>query len=317
MAGKPIPKQYDPHTVEKKWGEHWLRTGAYHGDPASEREAYSIVIPPPNVTNILHIGHALNNTLQDIAIRFAHMQGHETEWLPGADHAGIATQIVVEKQLQAEGTSREQVGREEFLERTRGWALENKDRILGQLRQMGCALDWERARYTLDDGLSAAVVEVFVHLYDKKLIYRGPRIVNWCPLHRTSISDDEVEMKDRQGKLWHIRYKIKGSDAYITVATTRPETMLGDTAVAVHPEDDRYAELVGQTAILPLMDREIPVIADEYVKSEFGTGAVKVTPAHDLNDFELGQRHDLPASEVIGEDGVMPFRAGKFAGLDR
>ncbi len=317
MAGKPIPKQYDPHTAEKKWGEHWIRSGAYRGDPASEREAYSMVIPPPNVTNILHLGHALNSTLQDIAIRFAHMRGYETEWLPGADHAGIATQIIIEKQLQAEGTSREQIGREAFLERTRDWGLENKDRILHQLRQMGCALDWERARYTLDPGLSAAVVEVFVHLYDRQLIYRGPRIVNWCPLHRTSISDDEVDTQDRQGKLWYIRYKIKGSNAYITVATARPETMLGDTAVAVHPEDDRYTELVGQTAILPIMDREIPVIADEYVKSEFGTGAVKVTPAHDLNDFEMGQRHDLPAIEVIGEDGVMTSRAGKYAGLDR
>jgi valyl-tRNA synthetase len=317
MPGRSIPKQYDPRAVEPKWSEHWISSGAYHGDPTASRDPYTIVIPPPNVTAVLHLGHALNNTLQDIAIRFKRMQGHETEWLPGADHAGIATQIIVEKQLLAEGTSREEIGREAFLERTGTWGLEHKDRILDQLRLMGCACDWERTRYTLDDGLSKAVVEVFVQLYEKDLIYRGPRIVNWCPLHKTSISDDEVDTEDKAGKLWHIRYKLKGSETYIEVATTRPETMLGDTAVAVHPEDERFRALVGQTAILPIMDREIPIVADEYVKSEFGTGAVKVTPAHDLNDFEIGQRHDLPAVEVIGPDGTMTDAAGKFAGLDR
>jgi valyl-tRNA synthetase len=317
MSVQEMPKQYDPHAVEAKWGEHWLKTGAYHGNPASNKDVFSIVIPPPNVTNILHLGHALNNTLQDIAIRWQHMRGFETEWLPGADHAGIATQSIVESRLQAEGTSRREIGRDAFWKRTWDWGWEHKEKILGQLRRMGCACDWERTRYTLDEGLSRAVVEVFVRLYEKGLIYRGPRIVNWCPLHQTSISDDEVDMVEREGKLWFIHYKIKGSDEYISVATTRPETMLGDTAVAVNPEDERYKALIGRTAILPIMDREIPIIGDDYVQSEFGTGAVKVTPAHDLNDFEMGQRHDLPAIEVIGPDGRMTAEAGKFAGLDR
>ncbi len=317
MSGSSLPKQYDPQSVERKWADHWIQSGAYHGDPGSKKTPWSIVIPPPNVTSILHLGHALNNTLQDIAIRFKHLQGFETEWLPGVDHAGIATQIVVEKLLLSEGSSREQIGREAFEKRTAEWGLVHKEKILSQLRLMGCALDWERTRYTLDPGLTQAVVDVFVHLYDKGLIYRGPRIVNWCPLHRTSISDDEVETADRQGKLWHIRYKVKGSSTFIEVATTRPETMLGDTAVAVHPDDERYKHLVGKTAIVPLVDREVPIVADTYVKSEFGTGAVKVTPAHDLNDFELSLRHQLPAIEVIGEAGLMTDKAGKFSGLDR
>jgi valyl-tRNA synthetase len=317
MSGRSLPKQYDPQSVEQKWADHWVRTGAYHGDPKSDKPPYSIVIPPPNVTSILHLGHALNNTLQDIAIRFRHLQGYETEWLPGVDHAGIATQIVVEKLLQSEGTSREAVGRAAFQQRTAEWGRVHKDKILAQLRQMGCACDWDRTRYTLDPSLSQAVVDVFVHLYDKGLIYRGPRIVNWCPLHRTSISDDEVETEDKNGKLWHIRYKVKGSGTFLEVATTRPETMLGDTAVAVHPDDSRYTQLVGKTAIVPIMDREVPIVADPYVRSDFGTGAVKVTPAHDLNDFEIGQRHHLPAIEVIGETGTMTEKAGKFAGLDR
>jgi valyl-tRNA synthetase len=317
MSGSSLPKQYDPQSVERKWADHWIQSGAYRGNPDSEKTPYSIVIPPPNVTSILHLGHALNNTLQDIAIRFRHMQGFETEWLPGVDHAGIATQIVVEKLLVSEGTSREAVGRQAFEQRTAEWGLLHKEKILSQLRLMGCACDWDRTRYTLDPGLSQAVVEVFVHLYEKGLIYRGPRIVNWCPLHRTSISDDEVETVEKGGKLWNIRYKVKGSRAYIEVATTRPETMLGDTAVAVHPDDVRYGALVGKTAIVPLVDREVPIVADPYVRSEFGTGAVKVTPAHDINDFEIGLRHNLPAIEVIDESGRMTDKTGKFAGLDR
>ena len=317
MAVQQIPKQYDPRIIEAKWGKLWISSGAYHGDPTSKREPYTIVIPPPNVTDILHLGHALNATLQDIAIRFNHMRGRETEWLPGTDHAGIATQIIVEKQLLEEGTSRQEIGREAFWDRTWDWGTDHKEKILAQLKTMGCACDWDRSRYTLDDGLSKAVIEVFVRLYEKGLIYRGPRIVNWCPLHQTSISDDEVENSDKAGKLWTIRYKIKGSDRFIHVATTRPETMLGDTAVAVNPDDERYTQLVGKTAIVPLVDREVPIVADDYVKSDFGTGAVKVTPAHDPNDFAIGERHDLPGIEVIGQDGKMTAEAGKFQGLDR
>jgi len=308
---------YSPAEVEDRIYQHWVESHYFHGRPDSEKKPYSIVIPPPNVTDVLHIGHALNNTIQDILIRRHRMAGYEAEWLPGSDHAGIATQVIVERQLAKEGTTRREMGRDKFVERTRTWAYRNKDIILGQLRKIGCSCDWERTRFTLDEGLSNAVAEVFKHLYEKGLIYRGNRIVNWCPSCRTSLSDDEVEHKDFEGNLWYVRYKIKGSDEHLTVATTRPETMLGDTAVAVSPRDSRYKKYVGKTVILPILEREIPIVADSYVDPEFGTGVVKVTPAHDPNDFEIGKRHDLPEINILNNDGTLNENAGKYKGLDR
>ncbi len=308
---------YAPAEVESRVYQQWLDAGYFHGSPDSDKKPYSIVIPPPNVTDVLHLGHALNNTIQDTLMRKHRMEGYEAEWLPGSDHAGIATQVIVEKQLAKEGTTRREMGREKFVERTREWAYSNKDKILGQLRRIGCSCDWDRTRFTLDDGLSRAVAEVFKHLYEKGLIYRGNRIVNWCPSCRTSLSDDEVEHKTFDSKLWYIKYKVKGSDEYLTVATTRPETMLGDTALAVSPKDGRYKKLVGKTVILPILEREIPIVSDSYVDPEFGTGIVKVTPAHDPNDFDIGKRHDLPEINILNTDGTLNENAGKFKGLDR
>lgn len=308
---------YSPAEVEDRLYAEWVKSGYFHGDPSSAKEAYSIVIPPPNVTDVLHIGHALNNTIQDILIRRHRMAGFEAEWLPGCDHAGIATQVIVEKQLTKEGTTRREVGREKFVERTRAWAYRNKDIILSQLRKIGCSCDWDRTRFTLDEGLSLAVATVFKHLYDKGWIYRGHRIVNWCPSCKTSLSDDEVEHQDFEGNLWYIKYKVKGSDDYLTVATTRPETMLGDTALAVSPKDPRYKKYVGKTAILPILERELKIVADAYVDPEFGTGVVKVTPAHDPNDFEIGRRHDLAEINILNQDGTLNENADKFKGLDR
>ncbi len=308
---------YSPAEVENKIYEQWLKARYFHGQPESDRKPYSIVIPPPNVTDVLHLGHALNNTIQDILIRKHRMDGYEAEWLPGSDHAGIATQVIVEKQLAKEGTTRREMGREKFVERTRQWAYRNKDIILGQLRRMGCSCDWERTRFTLDEGLSRAVAEVFRHLYEKGLIYRGHRIVNWCPSCRTSLSDDEVEFKNFDSHLWYIKYKIKGSDDYLSIATTRPETMLGDTALAVAPKDARFKKLVGKTVILPILEREIPIIADSYVDPEFGTGVVKITPAHDPNDFEIGKRHDLEEINILNTDGTLNENTGKYKGMDR
>ncbi len=308
---------YSPAEVEDRLYAEWIKAAYFHGDPKSAKEAYSIVIPPPNVTDVLHIGHALNNTIQDILIRRHRMAGFEAEWLPGCDHAGIATQVIVEKQLTKEGTTRREVGREKFVERTRAWAYRNKDIILSQLRKIGCSCDWDRTRFTLDEGLSLAVSTVFKHLYDKGWIYRGHRIVNWCPSCKTSLSDDEVEHKDFEGNLWYIKYKVKGSDDYLTVATTRPETMLGDTALAVSPKDPRYKKYVGKTAILPILERELKIVADAYVDPEFGTGVVKVTPAHDPNDFEIGRRHDLAEINILNQDGTLNENADKFKGLDR
>ncbi|RME23312.1 MAG: valine--tRNA ligase, partial [Candidatus Zixiibacteriota bacterium] len=308
---------YNPMAVEERLYRQWTEAGFFHADAHSSREPYSIVIPPPNVTSILHLGHALNNTIQDILIRKARMSDYEAEWLPGADHAGIATQVIVEKQLLKEGTTRREIGREKFLERTRDWAYRNKDLILQQLKRIGCSCDWERTRFTLDPGLSRAVTEVFTHLYKKGWLYRGHRIVNWCPSCRTSLSDDEVEHQSFDGKLWYIKYKLKGSDDFLTVATTRPETMLGDTALAVSPKDSRYKKYVGKTVILPILEREIPIVADSYVDPEFGTGVVKVTPAHDPNDFEIGRRHDLEEINILNTDGTLNENAGKYKGLDR
>ncbi|MDF1544178.1 MAG: valine--tRNA ligase [bacterium] len=308
---------YSPTDVEDRTYAKWMDRGFFHGDPKSDKPPYSIVIPPPNVTDVLHLGHALNNTIQDILIRKHRLEGYEAVWIPGSDHAGIATQVIVQKKLVEEGTTRRELGREKFLERTHDWANKNKETILGQLKKIGCSCDWDRTRFTLDEGLSNAVAQVFKHLYDKGWIYRGHRIVNWCPSCQTSLSDDEVEHKDFDSSLWYIKYKIKGSDDYLTVATTRPETMLGDTALAVAPKDARFKKYVGKTVILPILEREIPIIADSYVDPEFGTGVVKVTPAHDPNDFEIGRRHDLEEINILNTDGSLNENAGKFKGMDR
>jgi valyl-tRNA synthetase len=312
-----LPKHYDPKLTEDKWYQFWIKRGFFHAEPSTTRETFSVVIPPPNVTDVLHLGHALNNTLQDILIRWKKMQGYESEWLPGTDHAGIATQVILEKRLAKEGSSKEKLGREKFVQLAWDWKRKNGDAILNQLKKIGCSCDWDRTRFTLDEGLSQAVLEVFVHLYDKGLVYRGKRIINWCPRCKTSISDDETQREEKDGHLWYIKYKLKGSDQYITVATTRPETMLGDTAVAINPNDKRFGKLVGKSAILPILDREIKIVADDFVDPEFGTGMVKVTPAHDPNDFEIGERHHLEQINVMNPDGTMNENAGKFAGMDR
>ncbi len=314
---REIAKTYEPKKAEATWYPRWVESGIFHGNPDSEKKPYSIVIPPPNVTDALHLGHALNNTLQDIMIRWRRAMNCEAEWMPGVDHAGIATQVVVEKNLIKEGISRHQLGRDKFLKKVWAWKDEKFERIIDQLRRMGCSCDWERTRFTMDEGLSRAVLEVFIHLYDKGLIYRGNRLVNWCPRCLTSLSDDELEREDVDSHLWYIKYKLKGSDEYLTVATTRPETMLGDTAVAVNPRDKRFKKLVGQSAILPILDRELTIIADDFVDMEFGTGAVKITPAHDTNDFQIGERHGLQKINILNNDGTLNGNAGKFAGLDR
>jgi valyl-tRNA synthetase len=312
-----MAKTYDPQQVEQKWYDFWLVGRYFHAEPNPKKEPYCIVIPPPNVTGQLHLGHAWDNANQDVLIRYHRMAGYETLWLPGTDHAGIATQVKVEEALAKEGKTKHDLGRERFLERVWAWKEEYGERILTQLKRLGSSCDWERTRFTLDEGCSRAVWEVFVRLYRQGLIYQGDRIINYCPQCHTTLSDLEVEHEEQEGRLWHLRYPFKEGDGYVEVATTRPETMLGDTAVAVHPEDRRYTHLVGRTVILPLVNREIPIVADAYVDRQFGTGAVKVTPAHDPNDFESGQRHDLPSILVIGTDGRMTREAGRFAGLDR
>ena len=317
MTAVQLPKVYTPQDAEEKWLELWDRMKYFHADPNSSRPKYSIVIPPPNVTNVLHLGHALNNTMQDIMIRYKRMSGCETEWLPGIDHAGIATQVVVEKQVIADGGTREGLGREEFLKRVWQWKEQYGNRILEQLRRMGCSCDWARTRFTMDEGLSRAVLEVFVRLYEKGLIYKGVYIVNWCPRCRTTLSDDELEREEREGALYYIRYPLAGQTGHLTVATTRPESMLGDTAIAVNPKDERYRPYVGKHVTLPLIGRLLPVIADDYIDMEFGTGVLKVTPAHDVNDFEIGRRHQLDTVKVIGEDGAITAAGGPYAGLDR
>ncbi|MGQ9780516.1 MAG: valine--tRNA ligase [Bacillota bacterium] len=308
---------YDPQTVETRWYEYWLEKGYFRATVNPAKTPFCIVIPPPNVTGALHLGHAFDMTLQDVLIRWRRMQGYETLWLPGTDHAGIATQAVVERELAREGLRKEDLGREGFLARVWAWKEKYGGTIVRQLKRLGCSCDWERERFTMDEGCSRAVREVFLRLYEKGLIYRGRYLINWCPKCRTTISDIEVEHEERQTNLWHLRYPLADGSGWIEVATTRPETMLGDTAVAVNPADERYRHLVGQTVILPLMDRPIPIIADPYVDMAFGTGAVKVTPAHDPNDWEMAVRHGLPAVTVIGFDARMTAEAGPFAGLDR
>ncbi|MFH0910563.1 MAG: valine--tRNA ligase [Planctomycetota bacterium] len=312
-----LPKQYDAGAIEDRWYAHWEGAGLFRAEPGEGRRPFTIVIPPPNITGILHMGHALNNTLQDILVRYRRMTGRETLWLPGTDHAGIATQNVVEKELAKEGIRREDLGRDRFLERVWEWKEQYGRTIVKQLRKLGSSCDWSRERFTLDAGLSRAVREVFVRLYESGLIYRGRRLIHWCPRCHSALSDDEVEHEEIQGQLWHIRYPLKNARQSLVVATTRPETMLGDTAVAVHPQDDRYGKYIGSTVVLPVLGREIPVIADEMVDPAFGTGAVKVTPAHDPNDYECGLRHNLEEVIVIGPDGTMTEAAGKYAGLDR
>ncbi len=313
-----IAKNYEPSEFEDRLYKFWVENGFFHADEHSEKEPFTIVIPPPNVTGQLHMGHALDETLQDILIRYKRMSGYEALWIPGTDHAGIATQIKVEEVLRKEeGKTRYDLGREAFLERVWNWKKQYGDRIIGQLKKIGCSCDWDRERFTMDKGCSDAVLEVFVNLYKKGLIYQGSRIINWCPSCATALSDAEVEYEEQAGHFWHIKYFIKDSDEYLTIATTRPETLLGDTAVAVHPDDERYKDLVGKTLILPLVGREIPIIADEYVDKDFGTGAVKITPAHDPNDFEVGLRHNLEQIKVLNDDATINSYGGKYEGLDR
>jgi valyl-tRNA synthetase len=312
-----LEKGYDPENVEPRWYAAWENARAFAAADTSDRPAFSIVIPPPNVTGVLHMGHALNNTLQDILCRYRRLRGDNVLWMPGTDHAGIATQNVVERDLAARGMDRHQLGREKFIEAVWQWRERYGSAIINQLKRLGASCDWQRERFTMDDGLSLAVRKVFVALYQEGLIYRGQYIINWCPRCHTALADLEVEHEEVEGRLYHIRYPFPGREEGIVVATTRPETMLGDTAVAVHPEDRRYADLPAETVILPLMEREIPIIRDTYVDREFGTGGLKVTPAHDPNDFELGCRHGLERIKVIGDDGRMTEAAGPYAGLDR
>ncbi len=315
---KELAKNYNPAEFEDRLYSEWCEKGYFKPDPDEKKKPFSIVIPPPNVTGQLHMGHALDETLQDILTRTKRMQGYSTLWVPGTDHAGIATQIKVEERLRVdEGLSRYDLGREKFLERVWAWKDSYEARITGQLKKLGASCDWSRQRFTMDDGCSRAVREVFVNLYNKGLIYRGHRIINWCPRCLTALSDAEVEYKDQPGSFWHVRYPIKGEDGFVEVATTRPETMFGDTAVAVNPEDENTKHLIGKTLILPIVNREIPVIADDYVEIGFGTGCVKITPAHDPNDFLVGQRHNLEQIKVMNDDATMNAYAGKYEGMDR
>ncbi|MBM4301199.1 MAG: valine--tRNA ligase [Deltaproteobacteria bacterium] len=312
-----LEKVYDPQRIEAKWYRSWEELGLFHARANGAKPAYCIVIPPPNVTGSLHMGHALNNTLQDILIRFKRMDGFDALWMPGTDHAGIATQNVVERQLAAEGADRHTLGREAFIERVWQWKAASGGHIITQLKRLGCSCDWSRERFTLDEGLSRAVREVFVRLYEEGLIYKGDYIINWCPRCQTALADLEVEHEPTDGHLYHIKYPLADGDGAVTVATTRPETLLGDTAVAVNPADQRYRKYHGATLRLPVLGRPIPVITDPYVSLEFGTGALKITPAHDFNDFEVARRHNLPAVKVIDEAGLMTAEAGKYQGMDR
>lgn len=312
-----LEKIYDPSSVEERLYKKWMDKGYFHTEVDESKKPFTIVMPPPNITGQLHMGHALDNTLQDILIRYKRMQGYDALWMPGTDHASIATEVKIVEQLAKEGISKDDLGREGFLERAWEWKEQYGGRIIEQLKKLGSSCDWDRERFTMDEGLSEAVQEVFIRLHEKGYIYRGSRIINWCPVCGTSISDAEVEHAEKEGSFWHLRYPIVGTDIFINLATTRPETMLGDSAIAVNPEDERYKHLIGKSVKLPLTDREIPIIADHYVEKEFGTGVVKITPAHDPNDFEVGQRHNLPQICVMNDDGTMNDLAGKYAGRDR
>ena len=314
---KELPKVYEPKESEDKLYQFWMDNGLFNAEVDKSKKPFSIVIPPPNVTGQLHMGHALDNTLQDILIRTKRMQGYSTLWMPGTDHAGIATQIKVEAELRKEGLTRYDLGREKFLEKVWEWKEMYGSRIINQLHKLGASCDWRRTRFTMDEGLSRAVREVFVKLYEKGLIYKGNRIINWCPECTTALSDAEVEYTEQAGHLWYIKYQIENSDEYLEIATTRPETMMGDSGIAVNPKDERYAHLIGKNAILPLMNRPIPIFADDYVEMDFGTGCVKVTPCHDPNDFDMGKRHDLEFILVMDGDGKINKNGGKYCGLDR
>lgn len=315
---KELAKTYDPKGLEDRLYQKWLDRGYFHASVNPDKKPFTIVMPPPNVTGQLHMGHALDNTMQDILIRFKRMQGYEALWQPGTDHAAIATEVKVTEMLKEKGIDKDAIGREEFLKHCWKWKEEYGNRITSQLRKLGSSADWERERFTMDEGCSEAVEEVFVRLYEKGWIYKGSRIINWCPVCQTSISDAEVVHEDQQGHFWHINYPIAGEEGrFVEIATTRPETLLGDTAVAVNPEDERYKDLIGKMLKLPLTDREIPVIADAYVDKEFGTGCVKITPAHDPNDFEVGKRHGLEEITIMNDDATMNEKCGKYAGMDR
>ena len=314
---KELATKYDPKNVEDRIYDFWLKGNYFHAKLEKDKKPYTIVMPPPNITGQLHMGHALDNTLQDILIRWRRMQGYDALWLPGTDHASIATEAKIVEAMKKEGICKEDLGREKFLERAWEWKRQYGGRIIEQLKKMGSSCDWERERFTLDEGCSKAVLEVFCRLYEKGLIYRGERIINWCPHCLTSISDAEVEYEDQAGHFWHLRYPFKDGSGYLMLATTRPETLLGDTAVAVNPNDERYKDLIGKTLILPIVHREIPVIADEYVEMDFGTGVVKITPAHDPNDFEVGLRHNLEVINVMTDDAKITADYPKYAGMDR
>ena len=310
-------KTYNPSEIEDRLYKKWLDKKYFHAEVDRSKKPFTIVMPPPNITGQLHMGHALDNTLQDILIRFKRMQGYNALWQPGIDHASIATEVKVTNKLREEGIDKEELGREGFLKRTWEWREEYGGRIVSQLKKLGSSADWDRERFTMDEGCSKAVQEVFIRLYEKGYIYQGSRIINWCPVCQTSISDAEVEYEDQAGHFWHINYPIVGTDKCIEIATTRPETMLGDTAIAVHPDDERYKDLVGKMVLLPIVNKEIPIVADSYVDKEFGTGAVKITPAHDPNDFEVGKRHNLEEINILNDDGTINENGGKFEGMDR
>ena len=313
-----LEKTYNPKEIEPKLYDKWCEKKYFHAEVDRSRKPFTTVMPPPNITGKLHMGHALDNTLQDILIRYKRMQGYNALWIPGTDHAAISTEVKVTNQLKEEGIDKKELGREKFLERTWQWKEEYAGTIEAQLKKLGVSCDWDRERFTMDEGCSKAVEEVFISLYEKGYIYKGSRIINWCPVCKTSLSDAEVEHEEQEGHFWHIKYPIVGTDDYLEIATTRPETMLGDTAIAVHPDDERYKDLVGKKCLLPLTDREIPIVADCYVDKEFGTGAVKITPAHDPNDFEVGKRHNLPEINIMNDDATINEQyGGKYAGMDR
>jgi len=315
--GKELAKTYDPHGLEDRLYAKWMEKGYFHAEVDETKKPFTIVIPPPNITGQLHMGHALDNTMQDILIRFKRMQGYNALWQPGTDHASIATEVKIIEKLKEEGIDKNDLGREKFLERAWDWKREYGGRIISQLKKLGSSCDWERERFTMDEGCNKAVTEVFVKMHEKGYIYKGSRIINWCPVCNTSISDAEVEYEEQAGHFWHIKYPIVGTDEFLTFATTRPETMLGDTAVAVHPDDERYAHLIGKKVLLPFVNREIPILADSYVDREFGTGVVKITPAHDPNDFGVGQRHGLEIINIMNDDATINGNGGKFEGMDR
>ena len=314
---KELAKNYDPSIVEDRIYQNWLDKGYFHAEVDKTKKPFTIVIPPPNITGHLHMGHALDNTMQDILIRWKRMQGYNALWVPGTDHAAISTEVKIVNKMREEGLTKEDIGREGFLKRAWAWKEEYGSTILNQLKKLGSSCDWERERFTMDAGLSDAVLTVFCKLYEKGYIYQGEKLINWCPTCQTTISDAEVEHEDKQGGFWHIKYPIKGTDRFLEFATTRPETMLGDTAIAVHPDDERYKDIVGKVCVVPFVNREIPIIADEYVDMEFGTGVVKITPAHDPNDFEVGERHNLLKINILNDDGTINANGGKFEGMDR